>query len=548
MDVNLYFIHICVVWFGVHLGFHCFGYICISIALKEEFKSLPNLIQGALNATNICFEAVGEVELLSTIALRAQQMLHDQQVPDFGKIAQMSAAGAVGLYANTLGKFVQYYGGGPPGFITIRYLSACSVQDKTLILGKEFFTAIVEAEFSSMQLFPLTRVAFAVCNLTAPRSRAQDGFSRLLTRTDIQTLKSKKNMPLLTEMESNFELGWAKVTQHPDESIAFKIFGKLQVRSLLHILKKSKHGHEDRGYNSLKEILDLFEAELQSQQVASAQAVSASSGSAAGAQQKAMDLDQAKDPMFLAQMKLELKTGSLVLHKQYAGKIFTVQKCDHNGVQLEYKDQITGYMEVVDVKPQDVISMIKNTKAKMPGVMPNQELEMAFANIRCEAEITKCHAYVALMDMYNALDVDSSSIQVLGMSRIFAQADFKKGELQFIPITSSASLLSVTKPASAAPHPIWKNIQLYINPPKTYKEGKPQESGIVVPFFIVKHDDEEGNMDFQMIEYQGLKVLGMVNNTNIKKNDEILCKGKLKDYGTVAPKAEAKGKKRKSTK
>ena len=354
---------------------------------------------------------------------------------------------------------------------------------------------------------------------------------------------------MLIEMENNFEPGWAKVTQHPDESIAFKIFGKFQVRSLLHILKKSKHGHEDKSFNRLKEILDLFEAELQLQQVASAQTASASSGSAAGAQQKAMGLDQAKDPMFLAQMKLELKTGSLVLHKQYAGKNFTVQKCDDTGVQLGYKGQITGYKEVVGVKPQGVISMIKkNTKAKIPGVVPNQELELALANIRCEAEIAKCHANVALMDMHNALDVDSSAIQALGMSRIFAQADFKKGELQFIQITSSASLLSVTKPSTAAPHLIWKNTQPYINPPKTYKEGKPQESGIVVPCFIVKHDDEEGNMDFQMIEYQGLKVLRMVNNTNIKKNDEILRKSKLKDYGTVAPKAEAKGKKRKNTK
>ena len=91
---------------------------------RKEFKSLPNLIQVALNATNICFEAVGEVELLSTIALRAQQTLRGQQVPDFGKIAQMSAAGAVGLYASTLGKFVQYHGGGPQGFIAIKLVPA----------------------------------------------------------------------------------------------------------------------------------------------------------------------------------------------------------------------------------------------------------------------------------------------------------------------------------------------------------------------------------------------------------------------------------------
>ena len=68
------------------------------------------MVQGALNATNICFEAVGEVELLSTVAARAQHLMDAGKMSDFAKLAELSAAGSVSAYANVLGKFVQCFG------------------------------------------------------------------------------------------------------------------------------------------------------------------------------------------------------------------------------------------------------------------------------------------------------------------------------------------------------------------------------------------------------------------------------------------------------
>ena len=100
--------------------------LCFEVSIfasQDCFPTLPILVQGALNATSICFEAVREVELLSTIAMRACQILKDGQMPDFAKIAQLSAAGSVGLYASVLGKCVQSFGGGAP-FEVIEYLAS----------------------------------------------------------------------------------------------------------------------------------------------------------------------------------------------------------------------------------------------------------------------------------------------------------------------------------------------------------------------------------------------------------------------------------------
>ena len=52
-----------------------------------------------MNATNICFEAVGEIELLSTVAARAQHLMDAGKMHDFAKLAELSAAGSVSAYA-----------------------------------------------------------------------------------------------------------------------------------------------------------------------------------------------------------------------------------------------------------------------------------------------------------------------------------------------------------------------------------------------------------------------------------------------------------------
>ena len=98
-------------------------------------------------------------------------------MPDFSKIAQMSAAGQLDPYATFLGKLAQFYGGGV---------------DNTITLGKELVKAVAEIESSKEHLYPTCRVALLATNLTAPRSKAQDGFGRLVNRTDAMAVKAKK--------------------------------------------------------------------------------------------------------------------------------------------------------------------------------------------------------------------------------------------------------------------------------------------------------------------------------------------------------------------
>ena len=150
------------------------------------------MVQGALNATNICFEAVGEVELLSTVAARAQHLVDAGKMPDFAKSAELSAAGSVSAYANVLGKFVQCFGGGSP-WAAIKYLSTFSMVDNSVSLGKEYFQAVTETDFSSTNMYPLLRLGFLCCNLTAPKAKIQDGFARLLSKSDVISCKAKKN-------------------------------------------------------------------------------------------------------------------------------------------------------------------------------------------------------------------------------------------------------------------------------------------------------------------------------------------------------------------
>lgn len=497
--------------------------------LQDTFQNLPNLVQGALNACNVCYEAVGEVELVSTIALKANQMTQDGVKPDFQKIAQLSAAGSVGLYAPVLGKFVQSFGGGAP-FDIIKYLASFAHQDKAVTLGKEFVMAITDCEFSSVHLFPLVRIAFAVANLTAPKQKVQDGFSRLLTRTDVLALKSKKLSEKLLELESLMEKAWKEASLHANQAIAYKAFGKFQVRSLLHLTKKSKHGHEEKTYADVNEIYNLFVDEIKATQATGLQQHASSTSASPSASQ--ISFDQAKDPMYLASLKMDLKLGTLCTHKDHPHKIFQIKDVNPAGIQLQFIDPITGYQELVEVEASKVLQFVKNTKSKLQKVMDAAALEHAFANIRCQKEMEKCQAYIALMQMYNNLDCDSSHIQVLsGLSKIFANQNFKKGDLTLVPITSSASLLSHDKPKeSFAPFLEHNQVRLYIMQPKAYKEAKPDDGGIVAPFFIAKHDDENGNLEYSFVEHKGLKALCLVNKENIKNGDELLIKTKLKDF------------------
>ena len=244
-----------------------------------------------------------------------------------------------------------------------------------------------------------------------------------------------------------------------------------------------------------------------------------------------LTMDQAKDPMFLASLKLKLEVDEVCTHKNHPGKLFKILKVDGNGVQIKYQDPVTSYEEVIDVPQGEVLEMIKNAKGKIPQMMDPAKLEAAFPNVACHEELAKCQAYMVLMECYNQMDCDSTHIKVLGASRLFAKQAFKKAELVFVPITSSASLLSFSKPKNFEQCPTMVSSEgkiLYILPPKVFKEqeGKPSE-GVIVPFFLTKYDEEHGNMKHETKEFGEYKLACLVNSKAIAKGEEILACSRL---------------------
>ena len=409
---------------------------------------MPTIIQGAVNATKICFEAVGEVELLTTVAARAQHMMDTGKQPDFATLAELSAAGSVSAYAHVLEKFVQCFGGGPP-WEAIKYLSTFSMVDKSVSLGK-CFQAVTEADFSSANMYPLLRLGFLCCNLTAPKGKIRDGFARLLNKSDVITCKGKRMAYVLEDLEKRMGAAWKALSSSP-QADAFTAFGRFQVRSLLHILKKEKSGGEGVSYGSLDDIMDLFNQELKNQQAQQVVASSACSGFVP----KAMTMVQAKDPLFLASSKLKLQVDKGRTHKNHPGELFKITKVDGTGVQSKYQDPVTSYEELIDVPQGEVVEMIKNAKGKIPQMMDDAKLEAAFPNIVCHEEVERCKAYFVLMECCNKLDCDSTYISVLSASKLFAKQARKKGNWVFVPVTSSAALLSFSKPKDFEQCPPW---------------------------------------------------------------------------------------------
>lgn len=504
------------------------------------------LVQGALNATNICFEAVSEMELLSTITLKAQQELQSGGTPDFSKLAVLGAAGQLASYATTLGKFVQFYGGGPP-FDAIRCLGSLSQEGNSIALGKEYALAVTETEFSKQHLYPASRVALLAVNLTAPMSRVQDGFGRLVTRTDVIGLKGKKMLPQLDQLEEMLQKCWQVALKNPNEALAFKAYGRLQIRSILHILKKGKQGHEDIIFKDFAEIEAKFFDDLVAQG-SSAQAASAAAASSGS--QGAISTAEAADPMFLAKLRgLDLKVGNVVTHKDHPNKVYTITKVDSTGVQITYKHPVKSFEEKLEVPGKSAITCLKMSKAKLPKLLDDVLLDQAFATTRCQTERARCLVYLELLDCYNQKDVDSSSISVLAMSRLFSKKKFKKGDLVLVPITSAASLLQHQAEGSKVAPLIQAGPEgnFFVMAPKLFKEDKPQEAGIVSPFFLAKADEEKGNMSHVLISFGKMKITCLQNHAAINEGDEILVKTKLDDFlnsilGTAASSSAAPAK------
>ena len=148
------------------------------------------------------------------------------------------------------------------------------------------------------------------------------------------------------------------------EQLAVQCFGKLQVRVILHILKKEKHGREPKGYKDLAEIFKLYEQELAGKTALEATSAKSSEGA------KTL---QEQTPSAIALMKnKQLKLGELYtnpLHVQVdPGKIYQFTKITDSFATFMHTP-LFGQAEVLDMLLTELKQWRHHT-GKAPVLVP----------------------------------------------------------------------------------------------------------------------------------------------------------------------------------
>lgn len=251
-------------WELIH---HGWNWVVLSHALEDAIPMLCNFLQMAQNSNNSIGKAINELETACLMAtyFKAGLKLNDAITKARqGDIKCRDSLPAIALY-------VQRFAGGPQ-FPLIHFLSTFSRSiNSTLLLGKEFMSYLAHLDFKHpTNLFPMIRLAAWACQLTT--TRHEDGFARLLTRSDLDRLKSKDLEEQVVEAEAMLADAWktanswlssqASETRDNAEAHAFKSFGRMAVRAMLFLLNKQKFSRETKQWEGLPEILQSFTEDL----------------------------------------------------------------------------------------------------------------------------------------------------------------------------------------------------------------------------------------------------------------------------------------------
>ena len=414
---------------------------------------------------------------------------------------------------------------GGEGAPLIHWLSSFTKEfGESLALGQEFMVSVTETHISSVNLFPMVRIGMIATNLTAPPSRVIDGHARLVTKSDIEKLKSKKMSDKINQVEEALEAAWHESSKSKNEN--FKAFGRMMIRSSLLLLQKEKSGREKAVY-TLDEIKSMFKQDLQSQAEA---AVEAPSSSSKPDDSHAVALKDAKNPYFLASKTMELATGKHYIHKDFPDKIWVCVASSDQGMELKFTHHLSGQVCALNVRPEEIHEKLKITKTSSPHILDPQIAATLFPSSTCEDEAAKAAMWLWLHDNYNEHDTDETMVLFQDMPKMamFACENIKKGGLTLLPATDKVGNIVKERPSSkecaqlkAKNGSIW-----FILPPKGVKCKDDSYSGVLAPYWLVKEDPtgKFGQMEKKMIKFKDHEVECFTNTDPILKHDMIALK------------------------
>ena len=127
------------------------------------------------------------------------------------------------------------------------------------MIGQELMATLASLNFKqASNVFPYIRSA--TWATLSPSGKQIDGFSKILTKTDLEKLKQPNLQAKVQAAETILKTKWQECQPMSDHLC--KCYGRLQVRTILWLLGKQKHGRETKEYIDQGQILEDFDLEV----------------------------------------------------------------------------------------------------------------------------------------------------------------------------------------------------------------------------------------------------------------------------------------------
>ncbi|CAE6969732.1 unnamed protein product [Symbiodinium sp. CCMP2592] len=512
---------------------HGWSWVIVSWAVEECYPDLPKLAERALNSSNSAFQAQSEREL----ALHILDLASGMQQPDFKALAAEAChAGPVKNYSSSIAKWLGSYSN-KGDFAKFLGIFTKEFGDNYNV-GEEFWVMAAGNMFAEV---PLLRLAMLATNFTAPKNKIQDGYARLLTRSDWDKLKGNKLQKQILDMDQKLFQAYQKVEASFSDLAAIRAFGMRLIRCCMHVLQKEKMGRETKVFESMDEIFEAFEVQLGNINLAAAAPAAAAPAAAAAAQQTALSsssstaggaaqqaglvsLGEAYDALFLAKQKIEIAVGK---HYTYQNKLWKLREADSNQLVLELLDLFQS--EEVTIETSQCWKHLRISKLPAPVFTDRALAASREPHASCSTEALMAEVWLTMLKVCPKLQPKNiwSLIGVVNSSRkAYALKKIPAGELCLFPSTDAISKITTKAPADKKKKMgqiRYKEADYYILPPAMFKTSEDNKvSGCIAPYWWLD-PVKEPCMTWEEKSHGGITAWCLVNSESLDEGTLLTC-------------------------
>ncbi|CAE7516965.1 unnamed protein product, partial [Symbiodinium microadriaticum] len=416
----------------------------LAAEVEERVPALPGLLQQALNSDL----AVGKPPTELEVAMCISQAYAAQ--PDTGKDLKKAVAAAGSSnppckpYIQAVGDFVAQFAGGE-SFNILKYMDAMSrAYAGSTMLGSEFTKCLAYSDFKIPSTrCPMIRIALALTQITAPSSAVVDGFSRLLTKGDIDRLKTKKMEDDVSKAEALMQTAWQVVEASSELQHLQMAFCRYQVRLILHMLGKQSKGMEGKEYKDFATMTEMFTRETLQPVSAKTSQAAASSG------EQVRDIAASNNRTLIAQeQNKHVKVGKAYSIKRpellqaEKDKVFVLKDLQEDGATLEHRPFFGDQVQVEKVALHELKHLKEWTKA-VPALVEEAALEKLWpgGSAAFQEELERAEDQGLLYKKY--LELGDPDVRPSTNGLLFSNCSYGKSQLQLFPL---GQLQKVQKP------------------------------------------------------------------------------------------------------